>query len=190
MSIVVATLLLSSPSSPELKVEIVSQHGAFVIEREDYHARMPIMHMPNDWKKARMIWSSHDGAVRAVYEDDGGFLNFGYEIRREIGGEIACYVGGSYAAYSASSPRPEAWRGGVKGLRKALADCGGINVERRLAYEREFELAADDYVPASAALRVLSRTLFDSLVRCIAKRVINTQPFPTTECLRRAGPKK
>ena len=130
MSIVVATLLLSSPPSPELRVEIVSRHGAFVIEREDYQARMPIIHMPNEWKKARMIWSSHDGSVRAVYEDDGGFLSFGYEIRREIGGEITCYVGGSYAAFGTSPPRPEAWRSGVKGLRKALADRGGIGAER------------------------------------------------------------
>ncbi|MBV9929395.1 MAG: hypothetical protein JO013_00405 [Alphaproteobacteria bacterium] len=187
---ILAALLLQSYVHRVPQVTPVARFGAIAVEREDPVATgQAVLHEMPLLPKARLVWSSADGLVRALYEDDGLWLNHGVMIRRKPGAgpDVDCSMWDGSTLYGARAGGAEAWREGIVALRRQLAQCGGIDAERAAGYEREYRAAAPQAAAAGKALRSLARTMFGGLRRCAAAKT-RYGPAWDVRCARREGP--
>ncbi|MGH6614028.1 hypothetical protein [Sphingomonas sp.] len=179
-------MLRDSQTSP------VAAYGAFRLEREDCVESNPpvaVLHYAACVAKLRLTWSSADGKISALYEDDGETLtrSYRYPIRANL--PDTCVLGGYYTAYRARPGSARDWRSGTKAFGLTLARCSAIEPEQIKAYQAEFADAALDYERAAVGLRSVASSMFKSLRRCTQLKYSPRHggPDATATCTRREG---
>lgn len=134
--------------------------GRFTIEREHYiNDGPPIMHVADEDKRNRLIWTSLDGRVRFSLEDDGSELSSRANI--QTGEKEACLSFGPPFAYPVADEPESGWKARFRNqLNDFLAGCPGINREQRRAYVAELEVADRDYALAVAKFKIAAQEAF------------------------------
>ncbi len=99
------------------QTSVAATYGAFRLEREDcveQQPRVAVLHYASCVAKVGLIWSSADGKVSILYEDNGNLLtrSYRYPIRANL--PETCELGGSYTALPSAA-----------GQRRGLAKSGG-----------------------------------------------------------------
>ena len=128
--------------------------GAFTVEREHYlNDGTPILHAANEWKKDRLVWTSSDGLMRFIFEDDGRTLNAGVHFAEPTGS--ACMSQGFPVAYPVERGPSTRWiRTLMQRYVRLLGNCGpSLPADRRKAYASEFASVATQYGQAFAILK-------------------------------------
>lgn len=189
MLLALLALVQIAAAQPDTGAVTVGRYGPFVVEREAFEATgTPVMHVPSSWKKTRLIWTSADGLVQAVYEDSGETLQFEVRTRRQAGQPVSCWTGRRLTAYQGRAANARAWIRGSRGLATALKQCGGITDARIAVYQQDYGAAAARFPEANAAFETLATSVFGSLRRCVAQRVVPDMSPLVLTCTRTAGP--
>jgi hypothetical protein len=176
----------------DAQTSAVAAYGAFQLEREDCVVSDPpiaVLHYTSCMARVRLTWSSADGEISVLYEDNGNLLtrSYRYPVHEEMLDK--CRLGGYYMAYSAQSGRAADWQAGTKAFGKVLANCSVIEPKQIESYMVEFEAAAPDFERAAVALRSVASTMFKSLRRCTRLKYSPRHggPDATVTCTRHEG---
>ena len=185
-----ASLILAAPVAAEIRLT-EERVGPFTIVREDYrNTGTPIMHVPNEWTKVRLLWTSTDGLAELQLEDDGFTLK-GMFSARAPGAQGGCSRIGALHAYGAGAPTGVFWRANGRQFSAFLRGCASVARTAADRYMAEYEAAAPRFSDALARMRTLATAAFGSTERrCIAFGEIQYYSgIPGRTCARWSGPR-
>ena len=168
----------------------VATYGAFRVEREDCVPRDPpvaVLHYAHCFSKARLIWSSTDGKIKAVYEDNGGLLTRRWSFTYRQSTVDNCAGTNGLTAYRATPASAADWQQGTRPFAAMLTRCTLLEPDQVAAYQTEYQTAVADYPAAAGRLRTLAQEMFGGLDRCVEQRLM-PRTWADMTCVRHAGP--
>ncbi|MGY4395330.1 hypothetical protein ACVWZA_000491 [Sphingomonas sp. UYAg733] len=188
--LVLLTLVAQDYILRDQQTSAVAAYGPYELEREDCVERSPpvaVLHYAHCVSKVRLRWSSEDGRVFILYEDNGALLfrTFSYPTRPKMPG--SCRLGGIYAAYQARSATNADWQKNGKAFGATLTRCSSLTPSQIASYQAEFASAASYYSQAASGLRSLAIAMFTNLRRCTEQKW-NSRAGGRTICTREEGP--